>query len=159
MAIDRVSDPSSTEMKSIRASESPVPTKSKFHRGKKKVHNISKSMIKRVEGGGVGLVNPMGWYDAERADTPSPSPAQPSHPSESTRVDTDDEAIADDDDEEEELPRGRLVKSPEAMPSLLAASTSTEQGRRRPTLPTITIPSIMTGEHGNAQVIESPVDE
>lgn len=33
-------------------------------------------MIKRVQGGGVGLVNPMGWYDVERAEiaTPAPTP-------------------------------------------------------------------------------------
>lgn len=31
-------------------------------------------MIKRVQGGGVGLVNPMGWYDAERAEIPTPAP-------------------------------------------------------------------------------------
>lgn len=42
--------------------------------GKRKV---SKGMIKRVEGGGVGLMNPMGWYDAERNQVPlteEPSP-------------------------------------------------------------------------------------
>lgn len=32
-------------------------------------------MIKRVEGGGLGMVNPMGWYDAERG-----SPAQEAAP-------------------------------------------------------------------------------
>ncbi|ORY31209.1 cation transport protein-domain-containing protein [Naematelia encephala] len=36
----------------------------KKHGGKKK--QISKGMIRRVEGGGVGMVNPMGWYDTER---------------------------------------------------------------------------------------------
>ena len=49
----------------------PTPTKSKG--GKKKHHNISKGMIKRVEGGGVGMVNPMGWYDGERAGSPPPT--------------------------------------------------------------------------------------
>ena len=72
-------------------------------------------MIKRVDGGGVGLVNPMGWYDAERADTPSPSP--PGQPSESTRVNTDDEAIMDDDDDDDDdeadvNPRSRVTESP-----------------------------------------------
>ena len=36
--------------------------------GKMGKRKVSKGMIKRVEGGGVGLVNPMGWYDAERAE-------------------------------------------------------------------------------------------
>ncbi|KAL1410029.1 hypothetical protein Q8F55_004031 [Vanrija albida] len=38
---------------------------------KKKLANINKDMIKRIDGGGVGLVNPMGWYEAA---TPHPTP-------------------------------------------------------------------------------------
>ncbi|OCF31127.1 potassium ion transporter [Kwoniella heveanensis BCC8398] len=44
---------------------------------KKKGHQkLRTDMIKRVSGGGVGLVNPMGWYEAERAQikTPAPTP-------------------------------------------------------------------------------------
>ncbi|RXK41787.1 hypothetical protein M231_01022 [Tremella mesenterica] len=32
--------------------------------------DIRKEMIKRVEGGGVGLINPMGWYDATGGEKP-----------------------------------------------------------------------------------------
>ncbi|BEI89225.1 uncharacterized protein CcaverHIS019_0205870 [Cutaneotrichosporon cavernicola] len=35
---------------------------------------INKDMIKRVDGGGVGLVNPMGWYDGTPIATPMPTP-------------------------------------------------------------------------------------
>jgi hypothetical protein len=45
------------------------------HRKKK---GIDKNMIVRVGGGGMGMVNPMGWYD-ERG-TPGPSPILPSKP-------------------------------------------------------------------------------
>ncbi|WVQ97343.1 hypothetical protein IAU59_004454 [Kwoniella sp. CBS 9459] len=44
---------------------------------KKKGHQkLRTDMIKRVSGGGVGLVNPMGWYEAERGQikTPAPTP-------------------------------------------------------------------------------------
>lgn len=48
---------------------------------KKKKGQITKDMIKRVGGGGVGLVNPMGWYDQDhsdsapsRLDTPNDTP-------------------------------------------------------------------------------------
>nr|XP_019049169.1 potassium ion transporter [Kwoniella bestiolae CBS 10118]OCF28099.1 potassium ion transporter [Kwoniella bestiolae CBS 10118] len=49
----------------------------KKHDTKKKGHKkINPDMIKRVSGGGVGLVNPMGWYDGERIEikTPAPTP-------------------------------------------------------------------------------------
>ncbi|OCF73744.1 potassium ion transporter [Kwoniella mangroviensis CBS 8886] len=49
----------------------------KKHDTKKKGHKkINPDMIKRVSGGGVGLVNPMGWYDGERTQikTPAPTP-------------------------------------------------------------------------------------
>jgi hypothetical protein len=48
---------------------SPAPSVKKSKHKKK----IDKNMIVRVGGGGVGMVNPMGWYDAEMA-TPVPSP-------------------------------------------------------------------------------------
>jgi Trk-type K+ transport system membrane component len=35
---------------------------------------INKDMIKRIDGGGVGLVNPMGWYDGTPMATPMPTP-------------------------------------------------------------------------------------
>jgi hypothetical protein len=41
----------------------------------KKKKGIDKNMIVRVGGGGMGMVNPMGWYD-ERG-TPGPSPSSP----------------------------------------------------------------------------------
>ena len=37
--------------------------------GKTGKRKVSKGMIKRIEGGGLGLVNPMGWYDADYAET------------------------------------------------------------------------------------------
>ena len=37
---------------------------------KKGKSKINKDMIKRVEGGGVGMVNPMGWYDYSPSHTP-----------------------------------------------------------------------------------------
>nr|XP_019014907.1 potassium ion transporter [Kwoniella pini CBS 10737]OCF53688.1 potassium ion transporter [Kwoniella pini CBS 10737] len=54
-----------------------TPKKHDEHKPKKKGHRkINPDMIKRVSGGGVGLVNPMGWYDGERAEikTPAPTP-------------------------------------------------------------------------------------
>nr|XP_018267116.1 potassium ion transporter [Kwoniella dejecticola CBS 10117]OBR89274.1 potassium ion transporter [Kwoniella dejecticola CBS 10117] len=53
------------------------PKKPDEHKTKKKGHKkINPDMIKRVSGGGVGLVNPMGWYDGERTalKTPAPTP-------------------------------------------------------------------------------------
>lgn len=35
---------------------------------------INKDMIVRIDGGGVGLVNPMGWYDGTPMATPMPTP-------------------------------------------------------------------------------------
>lgn len=53
--------------------------------GKKTRQPIDKNMIRRVDGGGVGLVNPMGWYDrtatpvnsrpASPESTPAPTPS------------------------------------------------------------------------------------
>ena len=63
--------PSSVEMKPVFPPDSLTKQPgAKSRDAKRKNHNISKTMIKRVEGGGVGLVNPMGWYDAERAESP-----------------------------------------------------------------------------------------
>ncbi|KAK8865865.1 hypothetical protein IAR55_001013 [Kwoniella newhampshirensis] len=75
---ERTSTPS-LEMKPV--PPSPKKHERKHHEGhqkpKKKGHQkLRTDMIKRVSGGGVGLVNPMGWYDAERAEifTPAPTP-------------------------------------------------------------------------------------
>ncbi|WVF70581.1 hypothetical protein IAT40_005373 [Kwoniella sp. CBS 6097] len=47
---------------------------------KKKGHQkLRTDMIKRVSGGGVGLVNPMGWYEAERAQIKTPAPTPEHH--------------------------------------------------------------------------------
>lgn len=52
------SDTSSPEVAAERIATPRKPPKSK----KKFTGKLSTDMIKRVEGGGVGLVNPMGWY-------------------------------------------------------------------------------------------------
>ncbi|WWC86168.1 uncharacterized protein L201_001041 [Kwoniella dendrophila CBS 6074] len=82
---ERTSTPS-LEMKPVNGIPPPSPRgsqhKSKKHEEhhstkKKKGHKkINPDMIKRVSGGGVGLVNPMGWYDGERTElkTPAPTP-------------------------------------------------------------------------------------
>lgn len=46
------------------------------HTKAKKGIKVSKDMIKRVEGGGVGMMNPMGWYDAEHIGTPDVTPTR-----------------------------------------------------------------------------------
>jgi hypothetical protein len=46
------------------------------HTKAKKGIKVSKDMIKRVEGGGVGMMNPMGWYDAEHMGTPDLTPTR-----------------------------------------------------------------------------------
>ncbi|KGB77669.1 potassium ion transporter [Cryptococcus deuterogattii R265] len=69
------STPSSLELKAVSHS----PKKAEDHKHRKKGHQkLHPDMIKRVEGGGVGLINPMGWYDAERAEIPTPAPT-PEH--------------------------------------------------------------------------------
>ena len=87
---DEHSPPSSVEMKPVKVqdhahprSDSPAPAgaptpKDKDEGGsgkqtpkqKKKKLKINKDMIKRVEGGGVGMVNPMGWYDYSPSHKP-----------------------------------------------------------------------------------------
>ncbi|ORX40999.1 cation transport protein-domain-containing protein [Kockovaella imperatae] len=158
------SDPS-VELKSVQASDPPTPRKSKFHRGGKKVNNISKAMIKRVEGGGVGLINPMGWYDAERAETPSPSPAQPTHSSGSTTRggDRSDEEVFVSDDEGENPPpaNGNVndIQAPKPVKPISPVLKGTGEHIRSPTPPSITIPTILTGSHDDAPVVESPQHE
>jgi hypothetical protein len=63
------------EMKPVHPGTPPTPPSTRAApppsvkvKGNKKPRNISVGMIKRVEGGGVGLVNPMGWYDGERVE-------------------------------------------------------------------------------------------
>lgn len=69
------STPSSLELKAVSHS----PKKTEDHKHRKKGHQkLRPDMIKRVEGGGVGLINPMGWYEAERAEIPTPAPT-PEH--------------------------------------------------------------------------------
>ncbi|OWZ79653.1 potassium ion transporter [Cryptococcus neoformans Tu401-1] len=67
------SAPPSLELKAV--SHSPKKPEDHHHKHWKKGHQkLRPDMIKRVQGGGVGLVNPMGWYDAERAEIPTPAP-------------------------------------------------------------------------------------
>ncbi|WVQ71233.1 hypothetical protein IAR50_000758 [Cryptococcus sp. DSM 104548] len=76
----RSSTPSSVELKPV----APSPRKLEEHKPhKKKRHEkLRPDMIKRVEGGGVGLVNNMGWYDAQREKlaTPAPTPERRGSP-------------------------------------------------------------------------------
>jgi hypothetical protein len=108
---------------------------SKANPAKRKGH-ISKGMIKRVEGGGVGLVNPMGWYDHERAETPNApksdetareSPPGPDDVSElhgGDRMDVGDEEHAIGD----MIPEQAVVDEPEEM----------QPGSRHESVPNIT---------------------
>ena len=88
-----------------------------FHLGKKKPKmNISKGMIKRVEGGGMGLVNPMGWYDAERADTPNGDPTAPPDalsPIENGHTPSDERSAVTDSPEEISLASSSHAAGPE----------------------------------------------
>ncbi|RSH85304.1 low affinity potassium transporter [Saitozyma podzolica] len=72
--------PSSVEMKpvAVRASQDQAerPKTPVKHTKAKKGIKVSKDMIKRVEGGGVGMMNPMGWYDAEHIGTPDLTPTR-----------------------------------------------------------------------------------
>ena len=71
-------------------------------------------MIKRVEGGGVGLMNPMGWYDAERAtpmNTPAHTPSQTPADTPSQSPLRRDESALEISDEEEPAPRQRASAS------------------------------------------------
>ncbi|KAK4685671.1 Trk/Ktr/HKT type cation transporter, partial [Tremellales sp. Uapishka_1] len=86
LSSERTSTPSSLELKPVpntngrpstplgNAALLDVPTvrpvKTAKNVKKKGQPKFSTDMIKRIEGGGVGLVNPMGWYDASRAGTP-----------------------------------------------------------------------------------------
>ena len=76
------SDPGASDStigKAARPVSPPVPptlTRPPPGKAKKKRH-IDVSMIKRIDGGGVGLMNPMGWYDADRAELPVRPPTSP----------------------------------------------------------------------------------
>jgi hypothetical protein len=95
---DRNESPTSLELDPMHAPPTPpatriAPTTSLRppKQGKRK-RNISVGMIKRVEGGGVGLVNPMGWYDGERMrDEPSPMEELP--PTEMTQAERVEQAL------------------------------------------------------------------
>lgn len=51
-----------------------IREKDKDKAKKKAPSKLTKDMIRRVDGGGVGMVNPMGWYDA---NTPTPRSLSP----------------------------------------------------------------------------------
>jgi hypothetical protein len=68
------SPPPSTKKEKDHHREREIKEKEKH----KKKKGIDKNMIIRVGGGGMGMVNPMGWYD-ERG-TPGPSPISPPKP-------------------------------------------------------------------------------
>ena len=72
-SVDRASTPSTPESLRHKGSQPlrPEPVRLPSGRGQKTAkRKVTTSMIKRVEGGGVGLMNPSGWYDAERGGTP-----------------------------------------------------------------------------------------
>lgn len=105
----------------------PPPTVGKS-KGPKKKQNISVSMIKRVEGGGVGLMNPMGWYDAER---PSPTHTPGRH---------DDSALETSDSEDSPTPTPRRSAVPQT-PGLGLEDMSAERRDSLRSLPAIVMDS------------------
>nr|ODN98734.1 potassium ion transporter [Cryptococcus depauperatus CBS 7855] len=72
--------------------------KTEVHNKAKKKGNqkLRTDMIKRVQGGGVGLVNPMGWYDAEHIKIATPSPT----PENKFRLPSSDDLLATDNGDE-----------------------------------------------------------
>jgi hypothetical protein len=114
---DRNESPSSLELKPVSNGTLPRPlairlpstTTIKTAKGGKRKRNISVGMIKRVEGGGVGLVNPMGWYDGERMEsetrTPDPSPMEELPPSHTEVEETRREESTDAESMERALQR------------------------------------------------------
>ncbi|TXT11937.1 uncharacterized protein COLE_02347 [Cutaneotrichosporon oleaginosum] len=74
-------DPGREEL--VTGSPTVAPSNGSAHTAPKKPHKgkgpINKDMIKRVDGGGVGLVNPMGWYDGTPIATPMPTPLTSAH--------------------------------------------------------------------------------
>jgi hypothetical protein len=89
-------------------------TPSKPPRTKKGV-KVSKEMIKRVEGGGMGKVNPMGWYDAEDIGTPDGTPTHEvsdplarERPRPSVVREVPEDAIEDEPEERERVLTARV---------------------------------------------------
>jgi len=107
---DTTASPSSLIAKANGASPSlrPQPLRTQSGRpGKPGKRKVSKGMIKRVEGGGMGLMNPMGWYDAEGGETledgESPQLDNPPSPldlvsSSATEGSAYDEAVEDEEE-------------------------------------------------------------
>ena len=110
---DRTSSPSSLGPKANGDSPPmrPEPIRMPSRQGKTK-RKVSKGMIKRVEGGGMGLMNPMGWYDAQR-DIPSHLDLPPMDmPPVRLEASPDDFAVDTPDARDGEEP---ITESPTAM--------------------------------------------
>lgn len=72
-------DPGRDEMTAGSGAHTPV-TANSIATSKRKKGPINKDMIKRIDGGGVGMVNPMGWYDAVATPNPTPMTSTPGSP-------------------------------------------------------------------------------
>ncbi|KAL7422889.1 hypothetical protein Q5752_002186 [Cryptotrichosporon argae] len=115
------STPTSTKMKALpRASGEQKPsvvnvTPTKRKKKKGIPQKFTKDMIKRIEGGGVGMVNPMGWYNASRANTPEGgSPAM--HPElAGENAEHTQDAPRSPESHISPLPSPRLTESPTAL--------------------------------------------
>lgn len=158
------STPSSVEMKGINRQTNTAPAaawrddpvfadesdeEAERDRSEAKVHNqkkkkkfkVSKDMIKRVEGGGVGMMNPMGWYDSDRdvpgilstEQTPFPVTGQADQSVNSNpmrRRPTEEDPVGVMENIEEEAPR---TDSPEVFHSPTQEPSS---ARKQESLPT-----------------------
>ena len=92
--------------------------------GKTGKRKVSKGMIKRIEGGGLGLMNPMGWYDAEHAETSGiEEPSRLDLPSSHLGRSNDDNseaagsAVEAVEHDETGVTRTSFTESPREMPS------------------------------------------
>jgi hypothetical protein len=77
LAENKAEDQRSNSPPSVELKAEPKHThQDKARKGVKKGgQKFRTDMIKRIDGGGLGLVNPMGWYDASRANTPEGAPS------------------------------------------------------------------------------------
>ena len=115
---DRTSSPSTLGAKANGDSPPlrPRPVRMASRQGKTK-RKVSKGMIKRVEGGGMGLMNNMGWYDASH-EAPNHEDAPPTNLSPG-RLDlrSNDFAVDSEQNDDEEQPE-TITESPKAMSAI-----------------------------------------
>lgn len=142
---------SSTEMKPIdKAQQKPPPLKlPKKEKHKTYRRDITKDMIKRVEGGGVGMMNPMGWYDSEHQERRTSDPqSQPqlherraSSPRMRSAIPTPQVMIAQDP-----TPGPSPESSSEQLPQTADEQSSLEDGPELPSAALTDSPTEMPAE-------------